>query len=329
LTDVKTELLLAANTKTLSAHFMEDSMKEKLLISLFLSAFLALFSFIACSDSDDDGNGTGPIPQTTLEDQVQQDINLILSSILQGFSNWDGFEPPSSDDAFGKRIATTEPMDTSQGYANGWHYFIMNGSATETDQYGTYSYTVSLADSVQFKEDGLPVPTPSEETDYLRFIMHMTLNMDISQEFEQENINLSVDFDEYYIDFEYQEQASQDIEVDGNFDYEYSLSGSSSEGVVTGDISYDLSVSNLLLDADDGCPKSGTISANASLDVSSPEGSGSGSWSLTITFTGPTSISVHAESGGNSYDWVDTYFCEGVSASRKSFIPPIVTDMLE
>jgi hypothetical protein len=303
-------------------------MKRKLFIALLMSASLALFSVFACSSSDDDDNGVQPISQTDLQAQVQQDMDLILTSVLQGFENWDGFEPPSSDDAFGKATVTAEPKDTSEGYQNGWHYFIMSGSDTESDEYGTYSYTVSLADSVQFKENGTPVQVPTSSTDFLQFIMHMTLTMDISFQYDTTSIDLDLSFDKYDINNTYQELPNGDIEVDGSFEYDYSLTGSGSEGIVTGDIVYDLTISNLVIDDNSGCPQSGTITADATMNVSGPDGGGQGSYSMTITFTNSSTITVHAESGGNTYDWTDTYVCEGVSGSPNSFLSDIVFSLI-
>ena len=286
-----------------------------------LIAFLAMVGLmigLACSDDD---NGTGPGDadiEALMQEQISQDFDAIIMSIIYGLDQFDGFEQPDAGDVFGKADATADPADSIdyQYTAEGWHVFYMEQDDQFTNQQLSIDYSLTLSDSVQFKEGETIIEEPDENTDYVHLIMWLEMLLDI----QVADTSLSVDIDEYHIDCEYEKQPDDDILANGELDLDYTVTASQGTERGTGNVVYNLDVIDLELTEPDGCPVSGVITADLSIDFEGTAGEANGSWSLTATFLGNNQVRIQLNGPSVNLDYTETFECgHAVAASPIPF----------
>jgi hypothetical protein len=268
-------------------------MKRFLPLSLLMILSIGVMVFLACSDD----KGTNSEPDfSAMKDDVEGYMSTIMGSIIFGFDQFEEFDTNYVNlggGGFNKLVAPFMPADTAYyNYTNGWHEFVMELSATIGDTMVEFRIT----DSVQYKADDVVMQFPNETTDFLHFIFLLDMMID-----DQSNL---IDF-VYHIDNQYQVLAGGNVEVNGLIDFDIE----SVKEEESGTIDYDLEIDELVVDGDNGCPLSGTITADVEVDYEGPDASLNGSWTVIITFEDSDTWTIRLEIGDDYWQGTEDFDC--------------------
>ncbi len=294
-------------------------MKRFLPLSLLIILSIAIMIFLSCSD--DKGTGSSGDPEAIMRAQIVEDIDIVLTSISFGFDQFEGFEPPSSSGSSAKSAYPYSPLDTAHyEYVNGWHIFYMEQNSTLVIEDATIDYDATLSDSVQFKEDETIVEIPDANTDFLHFKFWLEMLVD----FDGPEGDAIFDIDQYHIDCQYNRLQSGNIQADGVIQFDYEAIANEGTQNARGYISYDMTIDNLVVTDPDGCPLSGTITADVDVDFEGPDGAANGSWTLTITFLSASTMRVQLTSGDINLDYTESFECGGEFMSSASWLSKLM-----
>jgi len=269
-------------------------MKRFLPLSLLIILSIAVMIFLGCSD--DKGTGSNGDPDFAgMKDEVESYMTTILGSVIFGFDQFEEFDTNyiSLGGGLGKMVHSFQPADTAYyNYTNGWHEFIMELSGSVGDT----TVEFRLTDSVQYKADGTVMQFPDETTDFLHF--KFLLNLMYDNQVESMDIY-------YHVNSQYQILPSEDVQVDGVIDFD--LGGDSAD--LHGAVYYDIEIDQLVVDGVDGCPLSGTITANVEVDFDGPDASMNGSWTVIITIDDSDTWTIRLEIGDNYWQGTEDFDC--------------------
>ncbi len=275
---------------------------------LFIPAILFIFSvcMISCSDSDSTGPSNAELEQA-LRAQAAADLELAMASVSMGFTQFEGFEEPGAGDIFSKSADAFSPQDSvSYEYKDGWHIYYGDMDFSLDAEGLSIDISYVVIDSVQFKEDNVIIQDPDDNTDYLKFIMWV----DAAVDYAAGDTTFVVNLDDYNINMEYNVEDDGDVIADGTLAYFYDIAAAQGLENGTGDIQYTMSINDLVLDDDTGCPLSGSLTATAIYDFDGTEGSLNGTWDLTVTVQDPNTIAVNFTSGDIEINFTEDIDCE-------------------
>jgi len=271
-------------------------MKKFALLFLLVILAIGIAAFLACSD--DKGTGSDGEPDfEAMKEDVEVYMTTILGSIIFGFDQFEefdtGFIPLGG--ALGKYVPYYQPADTA--YYNyypstGWHEFVLELSAAVGDT----SFDLTVTDSVQYQADGVFMQIPDETTDFMDFKFLLDLEADAQVTYADIY---------YHVDNQYQILPSEDVQVDGVIDFD--LMADSAD--LHGEVHYDITVDALVVDGDNGCPLSGTITADVDVDYDGPDADMNGSWTVIITFVDFNTWTIRLEAGDNFWQGTEDFDC--------------------
>ena len=268
-------------------------MKKLGLLSLLIILILTILTFLACSD--DKGTNAKPDYETMKED-VEGYMTTILGSVIFGFDQFEGFNTDfiPLGGGLGKYVPYYQPADTTYyNYtAEGWHELVMELSAA----IGDTTLDLKVTDSVQYKADGAIMQFPDETTDFMDF----KFLLDLAADAQVTSVDLY-----YHVDNQYEVLPSEDVQVDGLIDF--NLAADSAD--FHGEVNYEIQIDELVVDGDNGCPLSGTISADVEVDYDGPNASINGSWHVIITFEDSDTWTIRLEAGDNSWQDTEDFDC--------------------
>jgi hypothetical protein len=290
-------------------------------LALFGSIAILLISF-ACSDNNSTGPGEVDI-ETLMRTQITQDMDAIMSSLIFGYNQFDGFSEPGMDDIFFKTNSMASPEDSVyyEYTAEGWHVLYMEQDTTITEQDSYLDFSIILSDSVQFKEGEIVVQNPDANTDYLQMIFWLEALLDM----QVADTGLTLSINQYHIDCTYEKQVDNDVLVNGDLNLDYTVSAVQGTERGTGNVLYSITVADVELAQPYGCPVAGVISADLSVDFQGSAGEADGSWSVTITFLGNNQARVQMSGPNVSLDFTESFECGDVVAASpipfSAFVP--------
>lgn len=265
----------------------------------FIAALPAILIFslafyLACSDSDKGTNTDSEELFLIMRDSVESHAAYMLGSIIFGYNQFEGFEPPLEAPRFGKLSRVLAPLDTTYyEYENGWHIFVLDTTIDESGEH----MELLIADSIQFKDGDQIVETPGDSADFMdfRFVLDLLVDTD------------SADLDmRYEIDNEFQKLECGNVEVNGTMSLALEMDvQDEGSGVMT----YDITVDELVLDGDDGCPLSGVLQADLTVDFACEDGEVDGDWTMIITFIDGDTWTIRLENGDDYWQATEQFDC--------------------
>ena len=270
---------------------------------------LLCLAILSCSSSD--SNSTGPVDEETLlymRETAVSDVEEIVGITLLGFENIDGFDTLFYDSINGGFYAKlAQPADEyfNYSYTNGWHILNAGADTASYEDSGYYLMDIDMSDSVQFKNGSQIVSEPDESTDFLDFRYHMQAMMEASSS----GFALGFDIDQFNISNQYTLLPNDYVNVDGVVEYDYEMSMSFDGSTATVSMDYYMTIEDLVLDQQYGCPQSGTITATASMSASGEGQYESGNFYLTIEFVNSYTMDIHFEMDGSVWDGTETFDC--------------------
>ncbi|MBD3218933.1 MAG: hypothetical protein GF310_11710 [candidate division Zixibacteria bacterium] len=283
-------------------------MKKTLYLLILMAAMGALILVPACSDDD---NGTGPGDadiEALMRTQISQDMDAIVTSLIFGLSQFEGFDnDPGFDDLFSKRNASASPQDSLdyQYTEDGWHALYLERDDQMNLDGILLDYDLTLSDSIQFREDDIILQYPGDSADYLHYIIWMDMMLNI----DADDTSLTVNIDEYHIDCIFDKQPEDDALVSGDLDLDYTVTAVAGADRGTGNVVYSIDITSLELTQPYGCPESGVLSADLSVDFQGTAGEADGNWTAVVTFLGNNQARVQLTGPGYSFDWTKTFEC--------------------
>ncbi|HEQ99783.1 MAG TPA: hypothetical protein ENO22_10635 [candidate division Zixibacteria bacterium] len=296
---------------------------RRLLKLLIAPVAITLISF-AITCSDDNGTGPGEVDiESLMRTQISQDMDAIMSSIIFGFNQFDGFDEPGVDDIFSKRSSAVSPEDTVyyEYTVDGWHVLYMEQDTIISEQDSYLDFNIILSDSVQFMEGQTVVQNPDANTDYLQMILWLEAMLDI----QVADTGLTLAIDQYHIDCIFEKQLDGDVLVNGDLNLDYTVTAVQGAERGTGSVLYSIAVANVELTQPYGCPAAGVISADLSVDFQGSAGEADGDWSVTVTFLGNNQARVQISGPNANLDFTESFECGDVTAASpipfNAFIP--------
>jgi hypothetical protein len=287
-------------------------MRRSLKLLALLGSIAILLIAFACSDDNGTGPGEADI-ENLMRTQITQDMDAIMSSLIFGFNQFDGFSEPGMDDIFLKTNTVASPEDSIyyEYTAEGWHVLYMEQDTIITEQDSYLDFSIILSDSVQFKEGEIVVQNPDANTDYLQMIFWLEALLDM----QVGDTSLTFSINQYHIDCIYEKQVDQDVLVNGDLNLDYEVSAEQGAERGSGSVLYSVTVADVELTQPYGCPVAGVISADLSVDFQGSAGEADGSWSVTVTFLGNNQARVQMSGPNVNVDYTESFECGDVTAA--------------